>query len=65
MIDYLALYDKMRENNIMLTFKGEVSFDLINSVLKIMEDRLDKIEIISIQANTQVLNCKTKQPYSS
>jgi len=44
MIDYLALYDKMRDNNIMLTFKGEVSFELINSVLKIMEERLDLVE---------------------
>jgi hypothetical protein len=44
MIDYLALYEKMHENNIMLTFKGEVSVDLVNSVLKIIEDRLDRIE---------------------
>jgi len=43
-IDYLALYEKMRENNIMLTFKGEVTVDLVNSVLKIIEDRLDRIE---------------------
>jgi hypothetical protein len=44
MIDYHALYERMHDNNIMLAFKGEVTFDLVNSVLKIMEDRLDKIE---------------------
>lgn len=44
MIDYLSIYEKMRENNIMLTFKGEVSSDLVNSVLKIIEDRLDRTE---------------------
>ncbi len=44
MVDYLALYEKMHDNNIMLTFKGEVSFDLVNSILKIIEDRLEKIE---------------------
>jgi hypothetical protein len=34
----------MHDNNIMLTFKGEVTFDLINSMLKIIESRLDMIE---------------------
>ncbi|MEY5048007.1 MAG: hypothetical protein RLZZ175_1366 [Bacteroidota bacterium] len=44
MSNYHTLYEKMHDNNIMLTFKGEVSFDLVNSVLKIMEERLDRIE---------------------
>ena len=44
MIDYLSIYEKMHDNNIMLTFKGEVTFDLINSMLKIIESRLDMIE---------------------
>jgi len=44
MVDYLNLYERMHDNNIMLAFKGEVSFDLVNSILKIMEDRLDKVE---------------------
>src|SRR5688500_2602668 len=44
MIDYLSIYEKMHDNNIMLTFKGEVTFDLINSMLKIIESRLDIIE---------------------
>ena len=46
MIDYLNLYERMHDNNIMLAFKGEVSFDLVNSVLKIMEERLDKVETV-------------------
>jgi tetrahydromethanopterin S-methyltransferase subunit G len=44
MVDYLAVYEKMQDNNIMLTFKGEVTFDLVNSILKIIENRLEKIE---------------------
>ncbi len=34
----------MHDNNIMLTFKGEVTFDLIDSILKIMEGRLEQLE---------------------
>lgn len=44
MVDYLALYEKMHDNNIMLTFKGEVTFDLVNSLLRIIEERLERIE---------------------
>jgi hypothetical protein len=51
MIDYLALYEKMHENNIMLTFKGEVSVDLVNSVLKIIEDRFSRMSSKSMQSH--------------
>lgn len=34
----------MQDNNIMLSFKGEVSFDLVKSVLDIIEGRLERIE---------------------
>ncbi len=34
----------MQDNNIMLSFKGEVTFDLVKSVLDIIEGRLDQIE---------------------
>ncbi len=44
MIDLYALYQRMHDNNIMLTFKGEVTFDLIDSILKIMEGRLEQLE---------------------
>lgn len=32
----------MQDNNIMLSFKGEVTFDLVNSILTVVEKRLDK-----------------------
>ena len=44
MLDLLGLYETMHDNNIMLSFKGEVTFDLVNSVLKIIEDRLNRTE---------------------
>ena len=44
MVDVYKLYERMQDNNIMLSFKGEVSFDLVKSVLDIIEGRLEKIE---------------------
>jgi len=44
MVDVYKLYERMQDNNIMLSFKGEVSFDLVRSVLDILEGRLEKIE---------------------
>ncbi|MFL5731249.1 MAG: SiaB family protein kinase [Cytophagaceae bacterium] len=44
MIDLLEQYERMHDNNIMLSFKGEVTFDLVNSILKIIEERLNKTE---------------------
>jgi predicted Zn-dependent peptidase len=44
MLDLLGLYERMHDNNIMLSFKGEVTFDLVNSVLKIIEERLNRTE---------------------
>ncbi|MCP4520139.1 MAG: hypothetical protein GY827_00315 [Cytophagales bacterium] len=44
MVDVYRLYERMQDNNIMLSFKGEVSFDLVKSVLDILEGRLEKIE---------------------
>lgn len=43
-MDYLQLYERMHDNNIMLTFRGEVTFDLVDSMLKIIESRLNLIE---------------------
>lgn len=34
----------MQDNNVMLSFKGEISFDLVKSVLDIIESRLEKLE---------------------
>jgi hypothetical protein len=44
MIDLLEQYERMHDNNIMLSFKGEVTFDLVNSILKIIEERLNRTE---------------------
>jgi hypothetical protein len=44
MTDIFKLYEQMQDNNIMLSFKGEVSFDLVKSVLDIIEGRLERIE---------------------
>lgn len=44
MVDVFRLYERMQDNNIMLSFKGEVSFDLVKSVLDIIEGRLDRME---------------------
>jgi hypothetical protein len=44
MIDLLEQYESMHDNNIMLSFKGEVTFDLVNSILKILEERLNRTE---------------------
>ncbi len=44
MIDVFKQYERMQDSNIMLSFKGEVSFDLVKSVLDIIEGRLDLIE---------------------
>ncbi len=44
MVDVYRLYERMQDNNVMLSFKGEVSFDLVKSLLDVMEDRLESIE---------------------
>lgn len=44
MVDVFKQYERMQDNNIMLSFKGEVSFDLVKSVLDIIEGRLERIE---------------------
>jgi hypothetical protein len=39
--DIFDIYDKMERNNIMLSFKGTVTSELLTSILQIMENRLD------------------------
>jgi hypothetical protein len=36
------LYDSMERKNIMLSFKGDMSTDLLTSILQIIENKLDK-----------------------
>lgn len=41
MVDIYDIYEKMERNNIMLSFKGTVTSELLTSILQIMESRLD------------------------
>jgi hypothetical protein len=43
MIDIYDLYNKMECNNIMLSFKGDITSELMTSILQIMESRLENM----------------------
>lgn len=43
MEDLFTLYNSMEHNNIMLSFKGTVTADLMTSVLSIMESKMDSL----------------------
>lgn len=43
MIDIYDLYNKMECNNIMLSFKGDITSELMTSILHIMESRLNNL----------------------
>jgi len=40
-LDIYGFYDKMEQNNIMLSFKGDITSELLTSILQIMEAKLD------------------------
>ena len=44
MIDIYDFYERMEEHNVMLSFKGEITSELLSSILAIMESRLEIIE---------------------
>lgn len=44
MIDIYDFYTKMQRNNIMLSFKGEISSELLTSILHITESKLDRMQ---------------------
>ena len=44
MVDIYDFYDKMERNNIMLSFKGDVTSELLTSILQIMETKLDNMQ---------------------
>ena len=44
MIDLFKLYNEMHDNDIMLSYKGEVSSALVHSFLDVFEKRLDSFE---------------------
>lgn len=44
MLDIFDFYDKMDKHNIMLSFKGNVTSDLLTSILQIMESQMDNLD---------------------
>jgi hypothetical protein len=43
-MDVFDIYDKMERNNILLSFKGEITSDLLTSILRIMENKMDNMQ---------------------
>ena len=43
MIDAYNIYDKMEKNNILLSFKGDITSELLTSILQIMENKMDNM----------------------
>lgn len=44
MLDIYDFYDKMERNKIMLSFKGDITSELLTSILQIMESKLDNMQ---------------------
>lgn len=44
MLDIFDFYDKMDKHNIMLSFKGNVTSELLTSILQIMESQMDNLD---------------------
>lgn len=44
MLDIFDFYDKMDKHNIMLSFKGNVTSELLTSILQIMESQMDNMD---------------------
>jgi hypothetical protein len=44
MLDIYEFYDKMERNKIMLSFKGDITSELLTSILQIMESKLDNMQ---------------------
>ena len=41
MTDAYSIYEKMERNNILLSFKGDITSDLLTSILQIMENKME------------------------
>lgn len=44
MVDAFNIYDKMEKNNILLSFKGDITSELLTSILLIMENKMDNMQ---------------------
>lgn len=43
-LDIYEFYNKMEKSNIMLSFKGDISSELLTSILQIMESKMESLE---------------------
>ena len=43
MLDIYDFYDKMERNNILLSFKGDITSDLLTSILQIIESKMEDL----------------------
>ncbi len=44
MVDAFNIYDKMERNNILLSFKGDITSELLTSILTIMENKMENMQ---------------------
>jgi hypothetical protein len=44
MLDIFDFYDKMEKHNILLSFKGDITSELLTSILQIMESKMDNMQ---------------------
>lgn len=44
MLDIFDFYDKMERNNILLSFKGNISSELLTSILQIIESKMENLQ---------------------
>lgn len=44
LLDIYEFYDRMERNKIMLSFKGDITSELLTSILQIMETKLDNLQ---------------------
>ena len=44
MVDAYNIYDKMERNNILLSFKGDITSELLTSILQIMENKMENMQ---------------------
>src|SRR5215210_3903037 len=44
MVNIYDFYERMERSNIMLSFKGDITSELLTSVLQIMESKLDNMQ---------------------
>ena len=44
MVNLFNIYDNMEKNNILLSFKGDITSDLLTSILQIMENKMENMQ---------------------